>query len=56
MFLLCKFAFNIPKENGVFRITFLATELRVIGYVVCFFVNRIGKCSVATKEKFPLLE
>ena len=27
---------------GVFRVTFLSTELRVIGYVFCFFVNEIG--------------
>ena len=42
MFLLLKFSINLPKNNGVFRVTFLGTELRVIGYVFCFFVNEIG--------------
>ena len=41
MFLLRKFAFNIQNVGG-FRVTFLATELRMVGYVLCFSANKIG--------------
>ena len=27
---------------GVFRVTFLATELRVIGHPFCFFANKLA--------------
>ena len=42
MFLLCRFAFSIAKIMGVFRVTFLATELRVIGHAFCFFANKLA--------------
>ena len=42
-FLICSCSVNLlsiyPKIMGVFRVTFLATELRVIGHVFCFFAN-----------------
>ena len=56
MFLLCKIAFDICKKMGLFRVTFLATELRVIEYVLRFFGKQNCQCPVATIGKFPLLE
>ena len=31
-----------PKIMGAFLLTFLATELRVIGHALCSFANKIG--------------
>ena len=43
------------RKRGVFRVTFLATELRVIGYFLRFLANKFGN-AVATIGKFHLLE
>ena len=51
MFLLFYIAFRV-QTIWVFRVLYLTTELRLIGYVHCFFVNKIG--NVATIGKFLL--
>ena len=56
-----KFTLSILKNSGVFKVAFLAQELRLVGYESCFLARKIDNAVfvfpivAATTWKIPLL-